>query len=83
MEIAIIRDAKWLPFATDGEHEITHVLLCDRSDLDPFDTRISLTFVTGDGRRLRIRLPADELQRLAHAILGMGFEARWRNEPDA
>jgi hypothetical protein len=81
MDIDVVRDPKWLPFASDGEHEIIHAILCDDDNIDPLDTRISLTLLTSDDRRLRLRLPADDLQRLAHAILSLGAEREWRDSP--
>jgi hypothetical protein len=83
MEVAIIRDAADLPEPTDhGEHEIVSIHCCDASrNDDPLDDRFTLSFTTASGRTLRLRLPAVEMQALGRALLGMGRERRWRDEP--
>jgi hypothetical protein len=55
--------------AADEQHEIVRI---DVSEDGP--DRFALTFVTADGRSLRVRLPSDHLLELARVLLALAAE---------
>ena len=78
--VTLLRDPAQLPATTDGgEHLITGIHVCDICD-DPADSRFVIGFVTATGRTLRVRLPAEQLDELAHVLFSMAKERRWRDE---
>jgi hypothetical protein len=82
MEAIVVRESVLLPASTEGDHLVTQAHFYDASDDDPLDPRFVLQFTVASGRVLRLRLPLPEMEQIAHAILALCAEKRWRNEPD-
>jgi hypothetical protein len=82
MDVTLVRDPDRLPEITDREeHEIVQVCLCDSiGEADPLDDRFVISFTCADGKVLRIRLPASELQALGEGLLRMAKERNWRGK---